>query len=162
MKFLFVIFTLAVSLALSGCRSSETPSPQAVTWTKNQGPAPALFSSTQFSQPERSVLVANEVVSFSKQRWGPAMIEGGSLQRIDNRAGTTQYGKAHFLISPELQQTISDDELNLLFRDRFIFLAALREKRVLPKELFRKTTATTDNDPRIYPLRNTPCLARQE
>ena len=129
MRFLSVI--LSASFVVMGCRSNTSP-PQVISWTHGQGAMPPVFASPQFSKMERPILVMGEVVRFSRQHWGPAIVEGGFLQMVDGQSGKPQFGKAQVAVSPLGEATISDEDIVSLYQNRFDFLANLTQTKILP------------------------------
>lgn len=127
------VFAVATGASLSACKSREKPT-HTVVWTQSAGAPPATFSSNQFATPERTLLSQGELVTFSKQYWGLAAVEGGSLLTIEDASGKLLYGKAKFETSPDLRPSIPDSELKLLDQNRSQFLESLKNKNILPRK----------------------------
>ena len=125
-----LIGSLLLLLSLFGCQSPKSDT-KTTTWTKDSKTSPpAIFNSEQFVKTERSVWVAGELVHFSNQQWGPARVEGGSLQLIENTKGQLQYGKAKTEISPDSPTLPAVDKLEVLHQNRFVFLENLKKRNL--------------------------------
>lgn len=111
---------------ITGCQKSESQI-QTQVWRKGQGPSPALFSSPQFAESERSILVGKEVVRFSEQKWGEAVIKNGALQKIESIDGELQFAKARYDHDPSKKINYPIAKIKTIHSERFAFLARLPE-----------------------------------
>lgn len=114
-------------VAAVGCNGKKEE-PQAVRWVKGQGAPPAVFSAEQFHEVERSVMVNEEIVEFAPQKWGPARVEGGVLQKVRDSEGEVVFGHAEFMISPETEMDLNKEQVQQLHDQRFVFLQKIAKK----------------------------------
>ena len=123
---------LVMSLILGAvflCGCQQHPQAQIITWSRELGPPPPRFSSPQFKTIDRSVQIFNQTILFSRQRWGPAFVQGGSRQLIVSDQGQPSYGQARFLGPPLDSALVSPERLALLELRKDSFVQSLKRKK---------------------------------
>lgn len=113
-------------LMLSGCQKPEEH--QITIWSDGSAPPPLSFSSPQFKNVERTVLVLGEVVRYSQQNWGPAKVEGGSLHLVQTPGGAPVFGRLQHRVSPDDPPSLNLQTLETLHLNRQQFLQQLKAR----------------------------------
>ena len=123
-RYMWGVVALSCLGFMNACQ--KAPTNHNLTWSSKQGAQPAVFQSAEFHTADRSVLVLGDVVRYAEQKWGPAAVEGGSLQTIENVEGEAKYGTAHYRVSPDVKQAFATADLEKLDLNKNQFTEKLK------------------------------------